>query len=200
MKHRIVFILLLLVPVYQGISQSIEIEGFGGAAWSGQDKATSIPHFKYADVYVGTGFNYQILKHSFLTSGLNYHQTTRQAPDQIKTWSMPIQWSQRYGKKVQVQLGMGMYIALVRHLFDGSYYRYVQAGDPLIVEDKSKLTKFDFGIASSVSVYVPLTKVLALKAGLNQNWGLKKTVVDTGRTSKERTTAVFLGLSIKLKQ
>jgi len=201
MKARIFFTLLVLsfVPVFKGISQSIEIEAIGGVAWSGKHRpGGDIPHFKYSHAYVGTGFNYQVLKHSFLTSGL-YYDKAEYEPVSITNWSMPFQWSQRYGKKVQLQLGLGMYVARLGYQYHPYSYGYVGAGDPLVVTGESHATRFDFGVAGSASVYVPLNKVLAIKAGINQNWGLKNVSQDT-TVRKQRTTALFLGLSIKLKK
>lgn len=201
MKIRICFALLflLLVPVSKGISQSIELEGIGGAMWAGKYiSGRGIPHFKYAGINVGSSFNYQILKHSFLTSGLFYGQAGDYDTRQIRSWSMPFQWSQRYGKKVQVQLGMGMYVALLRYHF-GDYYRYIGGVDPLIRNGSEEGTRFDFGFAGTASVYVPITKIFAIKAGVNQNWGLKKQMSQDTVGSRQNTTALFLGLSFKLK-
>jgi len=194
MRNRMLLTLLMLVPAYQGISQKIiEVEGIGGAAWPGKYSAsTGIPHFKYARLYFGAGFNYQILKHSFLTSGLYYHQTSGDVPLQLKTLSMPFQWSQRYGKKVQVQLGLGMYTAMLVYHYDGSKYRYIQGGDPLLVTEKNTTITTDLGVAGSASVYIPLTKTVAIKAGINKNWGLKKVQANGDTTATtQRTTAMF---------
>lgn len=207
MKTRIIFTLLLLLlgPVFKGTSQSIEIEALGGVStWAGKilgDK--DIPRFKYVDAYVGAGLNYQILSHSFLTSGLYYYQTGDRKFTQIRSWNVPLQWSQRYGKKVQVQLGLGLYTGLLRYHIGTHYGDFIDntGNHTLGIVGASDVTKFDFGFAGSASVYIPVTKVLAIKAGINQNWGLKKQLQhDTVKATNQKTTALFLGLSIKLKK
>ena len=110
--------------------------------------------------------------------------------------TVPVQWGYRFGKRIQYQIGVGVYGAfLLKQEMGVKDLGYT--GDTK--EDGTKnYRKLDTGISSSFNVFIPIGKAFAFKVGVDNNLGLLDVrAPEVNGIGKEKHNSI--GLSVGLK-
>ena len=113
--------------------------------------------------------------------------------------TIPIQWGQRFGKKIQYQLAAGFYSAfLLKQEIGITGLSYM----PDTKEDQTdSYKKVDVGVAASFSAYIPMSDRFALKLGIDDNLGVFDTFASGVKhqgTSKHNSIGLAIGLKYAL--
>jgi hypothetical protein len=89
----------------------------------------------------------------------------------FKYLTIPVQWRNRFGKKVRFEFGAGLYFSYLlqqRIKISGT-----QGLIPETDEDGTKSYKnFDFGVSLSLGILLPINDSLELRIGIDDNFGL----------------------------
>jgi len=114
--------------------------------------------------------------------------------------TIPVQWAQRFGKKVKYQFGVGFYASFLIKS------ELVVSAFPGFVDSKENRTdlsrRLDMGLIASFSISLPIKESISVKLVLDDNLGLLNisdvTVADNG-TIKNNSLGLTIGLAVKLK-
>ena len=221
-KLKGILILSFIVTIGQVCGQGIEIEVLARPALTslrGNDvvKKNLDPVIKFS---TGLGVNYFLNDKSLLSLGIFYDRKGGRGKDEffISTGpnppdgtesvvvtntvnfdyiTIPIQWGQRFGQKIKYQFGIGVYTSLLLKC------QVVTEGLTTERDDNTDtIKKLDVGLSASFNMLIPITKVVSVKAGIDDNYGLINVsdvpVYEDG-TIKHNSLGLSAGLNIRLK-
>lgn len=157
----------------------------------------------------GIGFNYissantaihlaLLVDRKGATSTYSAGQTIKSVYDYV---TIPVQYGQRFGKKVKFQFGIGFYASFLQK------HRLISESENSSLNSESEDTKafksFDLGVAGSFSTFIPVSKVCAIKLGIDDHLGIFDTTKEArsdGGTTQHNSFGVHAGLNFKLYQ
>jgi len=113
--------------------------------------------------------------------------------------TMPIQWGQRFGKKVKYQFGVGFYTGflLKQEQTSEGLNGLVNSNE----DNTDSFKKLDFGLSASFSAFFPVKDLFLIKIGLEDNLGLVNTSdvpVKNDGTIKHNSLGISVGLSFRV--
>ncbi len=213
---KIAVVLILLCAIENGYSQGIEVELLFRPALTslyGNDLVK-----RYFDPTVnlsaGAGVNFLVGRNSLINIAFLYDRKGAQKEmeflmrdsnneivgketltnvSNFQYITVPVQLARRFGNKIKYQIGLGVY---------GSYLLKQESGaknlsytDDVIEDTTDMYKKFDVGISSAFSVYMPLSNAFYFKAGIDDHFGLLNTSDVDGGEIKHNSIGLIVGLN-----
>ncbi|HTE34725.1 MAG TPA: porin family protein [Chryseolinea sp.] len=223
MKIRsIILVLGFLLTIEKNLAQGLEFELFLRPSLTSLRGNEMAKEFYDPTIYPSTGAGVTFLfnKTSSLNLGILYDKkgahgdnetTIRDSQNEIighETYTVfsdfdyitvPIQWGHRFGKKIQYQLGVGLYSAFL--LKEESGLQGLSYTDDTKEDYTDTYKRFDMGISSSFNVYIPINDSFAFKIGVDDNLGLLNTRASHVKgegTIKHNSIGLAVGLKYAL--
>lgn len=212
MIRSIILILAFLTIAAGSFSQGIELEFNIRPAHT---TVSGVPE-RFDPAWYCTssiGANYRFKNNSLISLGLLYDNKGTSdkvtgfadVPDDywrrdefnFKYLTIPLQFGYRFGNKVKFQVGAGFYSSF---LLKAEYATIDSDGHTEKSDVSEEVKKTDFGISTSLYVFVFERNNMSMKLGLDNNYGLtdlKKE--ETNRPMKHNSIGVSLGFVYKLK-
>jgi hypothetical protein len=117
----------------------------------------------------------------------------------FKYLTIPVQFAHRFGNKVKFQLGVGFYSSF---LLNFEYVTTTSEGDTRKSAGSDALKKTDFGLSTSLSIFVFERNNISMKLGLDNYYGLtdvNNKLSGTDRSIKHNSMGVSMGFVYKVK-